>query len=451
MRQINRRDFLRASAFGVAGLALSSGAYSFGQAAPQKRWYKGNLHTHNQWSDGSAMPETAVDWYKSHGYNFLCPSDHNIFQSSELRFTAFGTPDKLKDDEKSAFAGENSFWKPVSKESGWAKLTQKSLDVFTQKFGADALKTIEVGGVSYVRMTPFDELAAQFCEPEKFLMIPGFEQTGGCQEDGRQVHMNFINVRETFPYINAATPFETLTRTYEKGAEFFAGQNYLFTANHPLWRYYDFSPSDLIKMPQCRVFELLNNGIDGKYVGNPIGWNPEKFWDVVNAWRASHDQRLLLGMGSDDNHGFAAATRFSLVRAEKLEWSALLAAIDAGDVVASTGLWLDDVKFDGKTLEVKLDVREEGNYRIDFIGTKKDYDATCKEVRVDAGDKNPARTIETYSDEIGVVLETVEGTEGAYTLKADDLYVRARVYKVGEKTDNSWRKTPAVWTQPYRG
>ena len=47
-------------------------------------------------------------------------------------------------------------------------------------------------------------------------MIPGFEQTGGCH-NGQQVHVNFINVREVFPYISAETPKEILEQTFAEG------------------------------------------------------------------------------------------------------------------------------------------------------------------------------------------------------------------------------------------
>ena len=48
------------------------------------------------------------------------------------------------------------------------------------------------------------------------------------------------------------------------------------------------------------------------------------------------------------------------------------------------------------------------------------------------GARCPARKIDLYSDTIGVVLDTVEGTEGAYTLRPNDLYVRAKIVKVAE-------------------
>src|SRR5690348_5712770 len=51
--------------------------------AQEKHWYKGNLHTHTLWSDGDGFPEMVADWYKSHGYNFLALSDHNVLSVGE--------------------------------------------------------------------------------------------------------------------------------------------------------------------------------------------------------------------------------------------------------------------------------------------------------------------------------------------------------------------------------
>lgn len=43
------------------------------------RWFKGNTHTHTSESDGDSPPMTVAEWYKTHGYNFLVISDHNIW------------------------------------------------------------------------------------------------------------------------------------------------------------------------------------------------------------------------------------------------------------------------------------------------------------------------------------------------------------------------------------
>jgi len=449
LKSLSRRDFLKTSAaISLAAVAGRQGAgFAQDSAAAKKQWFKGNLHMHNQWSDGEPLPEWAIDWYKSHGYHFVCPSDHNIFQADQLRFGGFGFDDPSLD--QAAFRDETSLWKMISPAPGWPKLTKATLDAAAAKFGEDSIRTIAVGDRTYVRMKTFAELEEQFAEPGKFLMIPGYEQTGGCP-NGQQVHMNFINVREVFPYMAAETPKEILERSFAKGQEMYAGQDCLFTANHPLWRYYDYSPADLIALPQIRLFELNNNAVANGFDPHPEGWKPEKFWDVVNAYRAAHGQQLLLGMGSDDRHGYGPPPKaWTVVRAANLGIGELLGAISAGDFYASNGLDFADIQFDGKTLAVRIDIREEGTYRIEFIGTKKDCDSSSRVVEVEKGPHCPARKIDVYADKIGIVLETVEGSEGAYTLRADDLYVRAKIVRVAADLNSDWPAGSAAWSQPY--
>ena len=42
---------------------------------------------HSYWSDGDEFPEMIMDWYKSHGYNFIALSDHNILADGEKWIT----------------------------------------------------------------------------------------------------------------------------------------------------------------------------------------------------------------------------------------------------------------------------------------------------------------------------------------------------------------------------
>lgn len=48
-----------------------------------RRWLKGNTHTHTRYSDGDSPPETVVDWYEAHGYDFLFLTDHNVLIPDE--------------------------------------------------------------------------------------------------------------------------------------------------------------------------------------------------------------------------------------------------------------------------------------------------------------------------------------------------------------------------------
>ena len=40
-----------------------------------RRWYRGNIHAHTSRSDGDASPDSVIDWYRRHGYDFLVLSD----------------------------------------------------------------------------------------------------------------------------------------------------------------------------------------------------------------------------------------------------------------------------------------------------------------------------------------------------------------------------------------
>ncbi|MEO7653866.1 MAG: CehA/McbA family metallohydrolase, partial [Bryobacteraceae bacterium] len=59
-------------------VAVTAVAALMSTPAPEKRWYKGNLHTHTLRSDGDSSPEDVAAWYKSHDYQFLVLSDHNV-------------------------------------------------------------------------------------------------------------------------------------------------------------------------------------------------------------------------------------------------------------------------------------------------------------------------------------------------------------------------------------
>lgn len=61
-------------------VAAAVGAVAlFALPQEEKRWYKGNLHTHTINSDGDSSPADVTAWYKNHGYQFLSLSDHNVF------------------------------------------------------------------------------------------------------------------------------------------------------------------------------------------------------------------------------------------------------------------------------------------------------------------------------------------------------------------------------------
>lgn len=72
-------------------LALSG----FGQVtslSPNLVWLKGNTHTHTLNSDGDSPPETVVQWYRDHGYNFVFITDHEYITPADQLNATFGKP-----------------------------------------------------------------------------------------------------------------------------------------------------------------------------------------------------------------------------------------------------------------------------------------------------------------------------------------------------------------------
>ena len=58
---------------------------------PGAIWLKGNIHSHSTFSDGKLTPEQMKEAYKTHGYDFLAVTDHDIYVDtramSEENFT----------------------------------------------------------------------------------------------------------------------------------------------------------------------------------------------------------------------------------------------------------------------------------------------------------------------------------------------------------------------------
>ena len=53
---------------------------------------RGNLHTHTNRSDGDSSPADVFAWYRTHGYDFLVITDHNMF-TNPVDYTTESHPD----------------------------------------------------------------------------------------------------------------------------------------------------------------------------------------------------------------------------------------------------------------------------------------------------------------------------------------------------------------------
>ncbi len=137
-----------------------------------------------------------------------------------------------------------------------------------------------------------------------------------------------------------------------------------------------------------------------------------------------------------------------MVRSEKLEANALVAAMQRGDFYGSTGVTLRDVRADGKSLGIAIAGEEGVKYTTQYIGTRKGFDTSTKPQLDAEGNPLPRSTL-LYSEDIGAVLHETTDLESRYTFTGDELYVRARVVSdVVQDNPHETGDYEMAWVQP---
>jgi len=139
-----------------------------------------------------------------------------------------------------------------------------------------------------------------------------------------------------------------------------------------------------------------------------------------------------------------------MVLAPELTASALIESLEAGRFYASSGVQLEKVTSSSEGLNVIIHGEAGVTYKTEFIGTRKGVSLASEPVRDAEGNELPVTR--RYSDEIGKVLATAEGTHAKYDCLGNELYVRAKI------TSSKLHANPSelgdfecAWVQPVRG
>ena len=100
------------------------------------------------------------------------------------------------------------------------------------------------------------------------------------------------------------------------------------------------------------------------------------------------------------------------------------------------------------TLSLEIQTEPGVTYRTEFIGTRKNYDRANEPVLDPSG--KPLRVTRKYSKDVGAVLATVEGATASYTVKGDEIYVRAKIIssKIKAAPYSKASEVEQAWTQP---
>ena len=398
-------------------------------ADPPLKWWKGNLHTHSLWSDGNDFPEMIAEWYRQRDYNFLALSDHNILSRGQRWMNLSA----------------------IERRAG-----KQALEKYRARFGGGWVETRENPELE-VRLKPLNEFRSLVENRGKFIMIEGEEITDSVK--GRPVHMNATNVTALLQPLSGTTVSEAMEANLRAAAEQAerTGREILVHLNHPNF-HYAITAEDIAHVVAERFFEVYNGHPGVAHQGDADHPSTERIWDIANTIRLGRlNAPVLYGVATDDSHvyhgkpGSRPGRGWVMVQSRYLTPEHLIRAMKAGRFYCSSGVELNKVEFDGSTNSLHLAIKPEpgATYTTKFIGTLKTYDPTSKP-RV-GKDGKEIRSSRLYSADVGKVLATSTSLEPSFTLKGDELYVRAVVTSSKSADDPSFPKQKKqAWTQPVQ-
>jgi len=387
---------------------------------PLPRWWRGNLHTHSLWSDGDDFPEMIGDWYRQQGYNFLALSDHNTLS-------------------------EGSRWMPV--KTLVDRADEFALLKYRDRFGDAWVETkgTPTSDDYAVRLKPLSEFRALLESRGEFIMIQSEEISD--KAEGKPVHINAANIAEAIQPSGGETVREVMQNNLRSILEHekLHGLEVLPHLNHPNFGY-AVTAEDLAAVIAEQFFEVYNGHPVVNHLGDKDHASVERIWDLVNAIRLTElNAPPIMGIATDDSHeyhgkpGARPGRGWVMVRSRYLTPEHLIRAMKRGDFYASSGVTLDDVRFDEANRRLSLAIRPEPNttYRTEFVAT---FAVNDSQHTADHG-KLP--------DRVGRVVATVEGSAPSYPMTGNELYVRAVVTSSLPPRDASFKdQKQQAWTQP---
>lgn len=414
----------------IAGLQNSAHAETQTlQASDQLRWYRGNLHTHSHWSDGDDYLEMIADWYRAHEYQFLLFTDHNVLADSER-------------------------WIDVEASKGGLPAFEK----LKAKFPERVRERTTAEGKLEVRLSTFQEVAAQLNDPGNFLLIQGEEISDSF--DKLPIHLNAGNVVELIEPMKGSSVHDTVQNNVRAVLEQRkrTGQTMMVHVNHPNFGY-AITAEDLMRLRGEKFFEVYNGHPAVGNSGDDHHPGTERMWDIILTHRLTDlDLPIMYGLAVDDGHNYHKmhvsqsnpGRGWVMVLAHELNAESLIDALEAGKFYSSNGVTLRRVESTSDALAVAVDTIEGETYTIEFLGTRAGYDA-ASEPRLDA-DGNEIRSTRKYSDDIGEILKSVEGNSATYNFTGNEIYVRARVTSSAEhENPGEANEQKRAWTQPIVG
>ncbi len=369
----------------------------------ERKWWKGNLHTHSFWSDGDDFPEMIMDRYKSEGYHFVALSDHNILAQGEK-------------------------WIGMAEDTMLRNAFQRYLD----KYGEDWIEHKEDSGRLSVLLKTLEEYRPLFEEEGRFLIIQAEEITDRYED--KEIHMNASNIDQLFEPRGGSSVVDVLQNNIDAVLDYRdrTGKAAIVHVNHPNF-HYSISLDDMIALEGERFFEVYNGHPLVHNQGDSTHIGTEEMWDLINLAYHKNGKPLIYGLATDDSHNYHrkgstwsnAGRGWIMVQADTLTPEALIGAMESGRFYGSTGVVLQDLINADNTIALEISAEEGVEYKIDWIGARE-------------GDNAPT------------VFKSETGQRSSFSMSEDVIFVRARI------TSDKRHSNPVenlvyemAWTQPF--
>lgn len=259
---------------------------------PQKKYYKANLHNHTVVSDGTLTPEESRDAYKAQGYSILAHTDHSVtvaHQNLNQPDFLMITGIEIDIEEEGAPRGENRC----------RHLCLLSKDPNRQW--------------------------APFKDP--FPIPASVPYEAGCEFGGVPRIYDYDAMNKVIAACNA--------------------EGFLVTYNHPVWSLENYA--DYANMEGLWGVEYRNTGcIASGYDEN----NGQVYQDFLRMGK------FLMPVMADDTHAPVEKGKtvlggsWNMVAADRLEYGAVMEALEKGDLYASCGPEIHSLTVDGNILKI---------------------------------------------------------------------------------------------------
>ncbi len=272
------------------------------------RFYKANLHCHSTVSDGKWTPEQIKEEYKKKGYSIVAYTDHDVMIPH-----------------------------PELCDEAFLAMTGYEIEV-TDNLSGLGFKYRKTCHMCLVALRP--DIEKQVCwHREKYMIGHGAE------------HRDRVKFDESLPDFERNYTPECINEIMRTGRE----NGFFVTYNHPCWSMEDFenygSYENMHAMEICN-FSCFNAGY--------AEYNAQVYDELLRQGKriyciATDDNHDVHPIDSPRNDSFGG---FTMIKADKLDYTAIGEALLAGNFYASQGPAIEELWFEDGKLHVKSSAAE---------------------------------------------------------------------------------------------